>query len=54
MFPLIFLFLGTQWPSGLALYWSVSSLIAIVQQYRISGLGALQQDVVKLKALIGR
>lgn len=54
MFPLIFLFLGTQWPSGLALYWSASSLIAIVQQYRISGLGSLQQDVVKLKSFIGR
>ena len=54
MFPLIFLFLGTQWPSGLALYWSVSSLIAIVQQYRISGLGSLQQDMVKLKSLMNR
>lgn len=32
MFPLMFLFFGTQWPSGLALYWSVSSLVAIVQQ----------------------
>lgn len=54
MFPLIFLFLGTQWPSGLALYWSISSLIAIVQQYRISGLGSLEQDVIKLKSLINR
>lgn len=52
MFPLIFLFLGTQWPSGLALYWTASSLIAIVQQYRISGLGALEQDIVKLRKLI--
>ena len=32
MFPLMFLLFGTQWPSGLALYWSVSSLLAIVQQ----------------------
>lgn len=43
MFPLMFLFFGTLWPSGLALYWSASSVLAIVQQYRISGLGGLQK-----------
>lgn len=32
MFPLMFLLFGTQWPSGLALYWSVSSILAIIQQ----------------------
>lgn len=36
MFPLMFLFFGTLWPSGLALYWSTSSLLAIVQQRRIT------------------
>lgn len=51
MFPLMFLFLGTHWPSGLALYWSVSSLIAIVQQYKIAGLGGLKPYVLKLKEL---
>lgn len=54
MFPLIFLFLGTQWPSGLALYWTTSSVIAIFQTYRITGLGALGPDVIKLKKLINR
>lgn len=54
MFPLIFLFLGTQWPSGLALYWTISSSLAIIQQYRITGLGALEQDVIKLKKLVNR
>ncbi len=49
MFPLMFLFLGTQWPSGLALYWTVSSVLAIAQQYKISGFGGLEQYVVKLK-----
>lgn len=49
MFPLMFLFLGTQWPSGLALYWSVGSLIAIVQQYRISGFGSLELYVKKIR-----
>lgn len=50
MFPLMFLFLGTQWPSGLALYWSVGSLIAIWQQYRIAGFGGLDPYIVKLKS----
>ncbi len=49
MFPLMFLFLGTQWPSGLALYWSVGSLLAIWQQYRISGFGSLEQYIVKFR-----
>lgn len=49
MFPLMFLFLGTQWPSGLALYWSVSSLLMIVQQYQVAGLGGLEQYVLKLR-----
>jgi YidC/Oxa1 family membrane protein insertase len=49
MFPLMFLWFGTQWPSGLALYWSVSSVLAIYQQYKISGLGQLEEYVIKLK-----
>ncbi len=51
MFPLLFLFLGTQWPSGLALYWAVSSTLAIIQQYRTAGLGGLQSHVLQLKQL---
>lgn len=35
MFPLMFLFLGTKWPSGLALYWSISSLLSIGQQWHL-------------------
>lgn len=41
MFPLTFLFFGTVWPAGLALYWTTSSLIAIVQQYQMDGWGSL-------------
>jgi YidC/Oxa1 family membrane protein insertase len=52
MFPLMFLFLGTQWPSGLALYWTVSSIPAIWQQYHVAGLGGLKQDIVKLRRLV--
>ncbi len=56
MFPLFFLFLGTQpnFPAGLALYWSVSSLIAIVQQYRLTGLGSLASTMVQLRGLVKR
>ncbi len=52
MFPLMFLFLGTQWPSGLALYWAVGSLLAIVQQVRIAGFGPFESYVIKLKSLV--
>lgn len=31
IFPLMFLFLGTSWPSGLALYWTVSTFFAIIE-----------------------
>ncbi len=49
MFPLMFLFLGTQWPSGLALYWSVSSVLAIMQQVRITGFGPFESQVARLR-----
>ncbi len=51
MFPLMFLWFGTQWPSGLALYWSISSTIAIYQQYKISGLGGMEELWKKLMSL---
>lgn len=56
MFPLIFLIIGTQpsFPSGLALYWSVSSTIAIVQQYLITGLGGLEPYMIQLRRLLGQ
>ena len=49
MFPLMFLFLGTQWPSGLALFWTVSSVLAIIQQVRITGFGPFESHIVKLR-----
>jgi len=41
MMPLMFAFLTTQFPSGLALYWVISNIITIVVQYRITGWGGL-------------
>lgn len=42
MFPLMFLLLGTQWPSGLALYWTVSSVLSTVQHVHTTGKGSLK------------
>lgn len=41
MMPLMFAFLTTQFPSGLALYWVISNIITIVVQYKITGWGGL-------------
>ena len=41
LFPIIILFSGTLFPSGLALYWLVSTFTGVIQQYYISGLGGL-------------
>jgi len=41
MMPLFTLFLGTRFPSGLALYWTVSTGFSAVQQYLLSGWGSL-------------
>lgn len=48
LFPLMFLFFGTQWPAGLALYWVVSSILAIIQQYQTTGLGGLEPWIQKI------
>jgi len=41
MMPLIFTFFSLQFPSGLALYWVVSSLMRIGIQYFVTGWGGL-------------
>jgi YidC/Oxa1 family membrane protein insertase len=41
MMPLMFAFLTTQFPSGLALYWVVSNIISIGIQYYMTGWGGL-------------
>lgn len=54
LFPIMLLFMGVSWPSGLALYWTVGTIISIGQQYQVSGLGGLQPYVVKLRSVIKR
>ena len=39
--PIFTFFLGTRFPSGLALYWTVSTGFSAVQQYLLSGWGSL-------------
>lgn len=40
--PVITVFIALRFPSGLALYWVVSTLFSIGQQYYVSGLGGLE------------
>ncbi len=41
LFPLMTIFVGFQFPSGLVLYWLVFSLMAMIQQYTVTGWGSL-------------
>lgn len=49
MFPLMTIFIGYSFPSGLTLYWFVFSLSTAIQQYSISGWGGLEPWLKKLK-----
>ena len=49
MFPLMTLFIGAKFPSGLALYWVVFSLYQTYQQYKTAGWGGLTPWLRKLR-----
>ena len=49
--PLLIAYAGTTFPAGLALYWVVTTLLAIIQQYLTSGLGGLRGWLKKLKLI---
>ncbi len=55
--PLMIIVIGVSFGAGLALYWVVQNLFGIVQQYFVSGLGALDADVqavaVRLRGFMG-
>jgi len=51
LFPLMTIFIGFTFPSGLVLYWFIFSLSTLVQQYYISGWGGLNPWINKLKFL---
>ena len=48
-FPVLILFWGVTFASGLMLYWLVSTLLGIIQQYTVVGPGGLKPWLVRLK-----
>jgi YidC/Oxa1 family membrane protein insertase len=48
LFPLMFIFFGYRLPAGLALYWTSTTITAVVQQYFFSGLGGLEPWLARL------
>lgn len=49
LFPVIILFTGMRFSSGLVLYWFTSTLFGIIQQHQATGLGGLSPWLQKLK-----
>ena len=54
MLPLMTLIFGLQFPSGLALYWLVFSVVSVWQQVSMSGWGSLTPVVNLLKSKLGK
>jgi len=50
-FPLMTLFFGMSFSSGLAIYWLLFSLWQAIQQYNTSGLGGLRPWLLKLRLI---
>lgn len=48
LMPAMTVIIALKFPSGLALYWVVTTLFSLVQQYVVSGLGGLKPVLVKL------
>lgn len=49
LFPLMTIFIGYTFPSGLVLYWLVFSISTAIQQYLVSGWGGLEPWLKKIK-----
>jgi len=50
--PFMTVFIATQFPSGLALYWVITTIFSIVQQYFISGPGGLVTYYQRAKVVV--
>lgn len=48
IFPVMIGFLSYNFPIGLSLYWNTFTVFGIIQQYKISGLGGLEEWVKKI------
>ena len=53
LMPAITIFFGWSFPAGLALYWTTSSIFSMVQQYFVTGWGALLDTPLTSKAVSG-
>lgn len=51
LFPIMTVVIGWQFPSGLVLYWLITTLFSLVQQYFVSGLGGLKSWLTLLKKM---
>jgi YidC/Oxa1 family membrane protein insertase len=51
IFPVMIGFFSFNFPFGLSLYWNTFSIFGIIQQYKISGLGGLEQTWQKVKEI---
>ncbi len=54
MMPIMTLFLALKFPAGLTLYWVITTVFSIGQQYIASGWGGLPHSVTKTKLWISR
>jgi YidC/Oxa1 family membrane protein insertase len=51
LFPIMIGFFSFNFPFGLSLYWNTFSIFGIIQQYKITGLGGLEDLWLKAKSL---
>jgi YidC/Oxa1 family membrane protein insertase len=54
MMPMMFFLFSMQFPSGLALFWAISTAIRIILQYRVSGWGGLRPQAAQAAASSAR
>lgn len=54
MMPVMTVFIAAKFPSGLAVYWVMTTVFSVVQQYFVSGLGGLKTYLVRAQALLNR
>jgi len=51
MMPIMTAVVSINFQSGLVLYWVISTLFSIVQQYYFSGLGGIKPFLLKLRII---
>src|SRR3989338_7264734 len=51
LMPAMTVIIAMKFPSGLALYWVITTLFSLVQQYLVSGLGGLKPVLLRLRLI---